>query len=212
MDELLALKSLGNFPIATSTILPFLIDYRRPYDKIDYWVKSGDLVQVKRGLYVLGKRISDQNPNPFLLANQLYGPSYVSLESALSYYGLIPERVFQTSSVTTRLKKTFQTELGTFEYKQEGAAMFPFGIRNQGDSKSGFFLIATPEKALWDKIMLTSGVLFRSKLEVARYLEKDLRIDLTDLSDFDLEELKSWIPYSPKKTSLSLLIQTIKQL
>lgn len=211
MEELLALKSLGNFPLATSTILPLLRDYRRPYDKINYWVKSGDLVQVKKGLYVLGKRISDQVPNSFLLANQLYGPSYVSLDSALAYHGLIPERVFQTSSVTTRLSKTFQTELGVFDYTQVGGDYYSFGLSNRGNSNSGFFMITKPEKALWDKIVLTSGVLFRSKVEVERFLEEDLRIDIDDLHSFNLEEMKSWIPLSPKKSTLSLFIQTLEQ-
>lgn len=211
MNELLALKSLGNFPLATSTILPLLREYRRPYDKINYWVKSGDLVQIKKGLYVLGQRISDQIPHPFLLANQLYGPSYVSLESALSYHGLIPERVYQTSSVTTRLSKTFKTELGIFDYTQVEAAYFSLGLSNQGNANSGYFMIAKAEKALWDKIVLTSGVLFRSKVDVLRFLEDDLRIDLTDLAQFDLVEMKTWIPFSPKKSSLTLFIQTLEQ-
>lgn len=212
MEELLTLKVLGNFPLSTSAILPLLREYKRPYDKINYWVKSGDLVQVKKGLYVLGQRISDQTPHPFLLANQLYGPSCVSLDSALSYHGLIPERVYQTSSVTTRLSKTFQTDLGLFDYTQVGSAYFSLGISNHGDSKSGYFMIARPEKALWDKMVLTSGILFRSKMDVLRFLEKDLRIELTDLSQFDLEKMKSWIPFSPKKTSLTLFIQTLEQL
>lgn len=211
MNELFELKRLGNLPLATSTILPLLRDYRRPYDKINYWVKSGDLVQLKKGLYVLGQRISDQVPHPFLLANQLYGPSYVSLESALSFHGLIPERVYQTSSVTTRLSKTFQTDLGIFDYIQVESSYYSLGLSNQGNPNSGYFMLAKPEKALWDKIVLTSGVLFRSKLDVGRFLKEDLRIELTDLSDFDLEEMKSWIPFSPKKSSLSLLVQTLAQ-
>ncbi len=211
MNELLALKSLGNFPLATSTILPYLREYRRPYDKINYLVKSGDLVQVKKGLYVLGKRMSNQVPNPFLLANQLYGPSYISLESALSFHGLIPERVFQTSSVTTRLSKTFQTALGTFDYTQVEPSYFSLGLSNQGNSISGYYMIAKPEKALWDKVVLTSGVLFRSKVEVKRFLEDDLRIDLDDLTSFNLEEMKSWIPFSQKKSSLTLLIQVLEE-
>lgn len=212
MNELLLLKGLGNFPLATSTILPLLREDRRPYDKINYWVKSGDLVQIKKGLYVLGKRISDQSPHPFLLANQLYGPSYVSLESALSFYGLIPERVYQTSSVTTRLSKIFKTELGRFDYTQVDASYYSLGISNQGNPKTGFFMIAKPEKALWDKIVLTPGVLFRSKLDVTRFLEEDLRVDISDLHHFSLEEMKSWIPHSKKKSSLSFFIQLLEEL
>ena len=212
MNELLALKSLGNFPLATSTILPLLKDYRRPYDKINYWVKSGDLVQVKKGLYVLGKRISEQIPHPFLLANQLYGPSYVSLDSALSYHGLIPERVYQASSVTTRISKNFTTPVGRFDYTHVKSSYFSKGITNQGSIETGYFLIATPEKALWDKIVLTSGVIFRSKLEVRSFLEEDLRVDEIGLAEMDLEIMKLWIPFSPKKSSLNLLIETLQEL
>jgi hypothetical protein len=145
-------------------------------------------------------------------ANQLYGPSYVSLDSALSYHGLIPERVYQTSSVTTRLSKTFKSELGSFDYTQVESGYYSLGISNQGTAKSGFFMVAKPEKALWDKIVLTSGVLFRSKMDIVRFLEEDLRVDLDELTSFDLEEMKSWTPYSPKKSSLSLLIQFLEEL
>ena len=211
MNEVFALKSLGNFPLSTSTILPLLKDYRRPYDKINYWVKSGILIQVKKGLYVLGKELSDQVPHPFLLANQLYGPSYVSLDSALAYHGMIPERVYQTSSVSTRMSKTFQTDLGLFDYTKVNSRYYSFGIRNQGNKNSGYFMIASPEKALWDKIVLTSGLLFRSKVEGRSFLEKDLRVDLNELNSLNLEEMKSWIPFSPKKSTLALLIQVLEE-
>lgn len=212
MNELLALKSLGNYPLATSTILPYLRNYRRPYDKINYWVKSGDLVQIKKGLYILGQEITNQNPHPFLLANQIYGPSYVSLDSALSHYGLIPERVYQTSSVTTRLSKTFTTPVGRFDYTQVKSSYFALGITNQGSIESGYFLMARAEKALWDKIVLTSGVIFRSKVEVRQFLEEDLRVDEIGLADMNLEIMKQWIPFSPKKSSLNLLIETLQEL
>lgn len=212
MNELLALKTLGNFPLATSMILPFLRDYRRPYDKIHYWVKSGDLVQVKKGLYVLGQEISSQHPHSFLLANQIYGPSYVSLDSALSHYGLIPERVYQTSSVTTRLSKTFTTPVGRFDYTQVKSSYFALGITSHGGIESGYYLIASPEKALWDKIVLTSGVIFRSKVEVRQFLEEDLRVDEMGMAEINLEVMKQWIPFSPKKSSLNLLIETLQEL
>lgn len=212
MNELSALKSLGNYPLATSAILPLLKDYRRPYDKINYWVKSGDLVQVKKGLYILGQEISNQNPHLFLLANHIYGPSYVSLDSALSHYGLIPERVYQTSSVTTRLSKTFTTPVGRFDFPQVKSSCFSFGIINRGSIEAGYYLIASPEKALWDKIVLTPGVLFRSKVEVRQFLEEDLRVDEMDLAEINPEILKQWIPFSPKKSSLNLLIKTLQEL
>lgn len=212
MEELLALKALGNFPLSTSSILPLLRDYKRPYDKINHWVKSGDLIQIKKGLYVLGNRISEQSPNTFLLANQIYGPSYVSMDSALSFHGSIPERVFQITSVSTRTSKQFNTAMGRFDYLQVKPSYFSFGIGNYGNPTSGYFMMASPVKALWDKIVLTSGVLFRSKVEVMQFLEEDLRIDLTVVSNWNPEQMATWIPFSPKKSSLQLFIKTLKEL
>lgn len=212
MEELLALKDLGNFPLSTSSILPLLRGYKRPYDKIDYWVKAGDLIQVKKGLYVLGNRISKKSPDAFLLANQIYGPSYVSMESALAFHGIIPERVYQIGSVTTKPGKTFETAMGRFDYLHVKPSYFSFGIGNYGNPTTGYFMLASPEKALWDKIVLTSGVLFRSKLEVMQFLEEDIRVDLSVVTDWNLDKLVTWIPFSPKKSSLQLLIKTLKEL
>lgn len=212
MEKLLALKALGNFPLSSSSILPLLREYKRPYDKINYWVKSGDLIQVKKGLYVLGSRISKKSPNPFLLANQIYGPSYVSMDSALSFHGLIPERVYQITSVSTRPSKQFETAMGRFDYLHVKPSYFSLGIENYGNLTSGYFMLASPEKALWDKIVLTSGVLFRSKVEVKQFLKEDLRFDLSAVSGWNLDQLSDWIPFSPKKVSLDLLIKTLKEL
>lgn len=211
MKVLLELMNLGKIPLATSSILPILNGYRRPYDKINYWVKKGDLIQVKKGLYVLGQKLSNNIPNPYLLANQLHGPSYVSLDSALSFHGMIPERVFQTSSVTTRPSRIFDTPFGRFDYSQVRASYFSLGIISQGNPESGFFMIASREKALWDKIVLTSGTLFRSKLEAREYLEEDLRLDIAELRDLDLRTMGEWVPLSPKKTSLKLLVDTLAE-
>ena len=211
MEELFALKALGNFPLSTSSILPLLRDYKRPYDKINHWVKSGDLIQIKKGLYVLGNRISENSPNTFLLANHIYGPSYISMDSALSFHGMIPERVHQITSVSTRTSKQFNTAMGRFDYLQVKPSYFSFGIGNYGNPTSGYFMMASPEKALWDKIVLTSGVLFRSKVEVMQFLEEDLRIDLTVVSNWNPEQMATWIPFSPKKSSLQLFIKTLKE-
>ena len=210
MEELLALKALGNFPLSTSSILPILRAYKRPYDKIDYWVKSGDLIQVKKGLYVLGSRISEKTPDLFLLANQIYGPSYVSMDSALAFHGLIPERVYQTTSITIKSSKTFETIRGRFDYLKVKPSYFSLGIENYGNPSTGYCMLASPPKALWDKIVLTSGIIFRSKIDVMQFLEEDIRFDLSAVANWDLENLSKWIPFSPKKSSIELLIKTLK--
>ena len=98
-------KGLGEIPLSRQLILELLKDYKRPNDKISEWVKNGELINLRRGLYIPGSESNLPKPEPFLIANHLRGPSYVSLESALSYWGLIPERVYEITSVTLKSKK-----------------------------------------------------------------------------------------------------------
>jgi uncharacterized coiled-coil protein SlyX len=114
--------------------------------------------------------------------------------------------------VTTRPSKTFITPLGRFDYTQVKSSYFTMGIKNQGSTEAGYYLIASPEKAIWDKVVLTSGVIFRSKVEVRQFLEEDLRVDEIGLAEMNLEIIEQWIPFSPKKTSLKLLIETLQEL
>ena len=103
-------------PLTKQVILDVLREYKRPYDKINEMVKQGELILVKRGVYIPGSKLKISNPEPFLLANHIYGPSYVSLESALSYWGFIPERVYEISSMSMQSTKTFKTPVGRFSY------------------------------------------------------------------------------------------------
>jgi len=169
------------------------------------------LQQIKRGLYIAGPRITSSKPDPFLLANHLLGPSYVSLESALSYHGLIPEKVFEITSVTIKAKRRFSTPLGVYSYTRLSLPYYSYGIRSVEVDRHHRFLIASPEKALFDKIITTAGIEFRSKTSTLSYLENDLRIDIGMLKTLDIAGMESWIPTSPKKDSLSMLIKTIRQ-
>ena len=188
-----------------------LKDYSQPNDKIHYLIRDGILQQVKRGLYVAGPVVSSTRPDPFLLANHILGPSYVSLESALSYHGLIPEKVYEISSVTIKAARKFSTPLGVYTYTRLRLPYYSYGIRSVEIDRQHRFLMASPEKALFDKIITTAGVEFRSKKDVLTYLENDLRVDIDTLKDLDISAIKSWIPNSPKKDSLSMLIETIQQ-
>jgi len=86
-----------------------LAGYNHPRVKINDLLKQGKIIRVKKGLYVFGSELAQQ---PFLketLANLIYGPSYISLEYALAFYGLIPERVEEVTSVTNKRNKSFNT-------------------------------------------------------------------------------------------------------
>jgi predicted transcriptional regulator of viral defense system len=206
-----SIQEYASHPIPHHVMAWLLKDYHQPNDKIHYLIKDGLLQKVKKGLYVAGSKITSSRPDPFLLANHILGPSYVSLESALSYYGLIPEKVYEITSVTTKQKRVFTTPLGVFSYTRLPLPYYSYGIRSVEINKQQRFLIASPEKALFDKVITTAGVIFRSRTSVLAYLENDLRIDIDTLKDLDIASMESWIPATSKKESLSILIETIRQ-
>jgi hypothetical protein len=212
MDFKTALAPFSEEPLTKQVLLELLKEYKRPFDKINELVKQKMLISVKNGLHVPGPASLIRGPEPFLLANHIWGPSYVSLESAMSFWGLIPERVYEVSSVTTRLSKTFNTPVGRFSYIHIPLPYYALGIRQRKLTEKQNVLMASPEKAICDKIITTSGILLRSKKQVSDFLLEDLRISEERLKSLDLEEMKSWLPFSPKKSSLKMLINSIIEL
>jgi hypothetical protein len=211
MEIIQSIQQYASYPIPHHLMASLLKEYSQPNDKIHYLIKDGMLQQIKRGLYVAGPGVTSPKPDPFLLANHLLGPSYVSLESALSYHGLIPEKVYEITSVTIKTKRRFSTPLGVYSYTRLPLPYYSYGIRSVEVDRHHRFLIASPEKALFDKIITTAGVEFRSKSSVLTYLENDLRIEIEMLKNLDMPGMESWIPTSPKKDSLSMLLKTIRQ-
>ena len=210
MEIAKSIQEYASYPIPHHVMTWLLREYRQPNDKIHNLIKEGLLEQVKRGLYIAGPAITPSRPEPFLVANHILGPSYVSLESALAYYGLIPEKVYEISSVTTKARRKFSTPLGVFSYTKLPLPYYSYGIRSVEVDSQHLFLIASPEKALFDKIITTAGVEFRSKNNVITHLEQDLRIDIDALKELDISQMETWISTSPKKNSLSLLIESIR--
>lgn len=119
------------------------------------WTKNGVIVPLRRGLYALGKPYRRVDPNPAVLANELYRPSYLSFHWALGYYGLIPEKVVLYTSATTRKPAKFQNEFGQFRYSHIKTDCFSgYSTLRMGDAG---ILIASPEKALLDFWHLEKG-------------------------------------------------------
>jgi hypothetical protein len=199
-------------PLPRQIMMDLLKEYKRPNDKINELVKRGELITVKKGLYVAGPGVTVTKPEPFLVANHLWGPSYVSLDAALSYWGLIPERVYEISSMTTKTSKSYKTPLGRFRYFHAPLPYYSFGIKSVELTPRQVALIASPEKALCDKIITTSGILLRSTRQVREYIIEDLRIDEEMLRKLDLGAISTWIKDAPKKKSLSMLVDTIARL
>jgi hypothetical protein len=199
-------------PLTKQILLDVLKDYSRPFDKIHELTRQEFLIPLKRGIFLPGPRLKMPMPESFLISNHLWGPSYVSLESAMSYWGLIPERVYETTAVTTKLVKKYSTSIGRFSYTKLPLPYYAMGIKQVALTPRQHILIASPEKAICDKIITTSGILLRSKKQTLEFLIEDLRIDETDLKKLDTQDIAEWIPYAQKRTSLEMLVSTIESL
>ncbi|NGF57853.1 hypothetical protein G5B00_15140 [Parapedobacter sp. SGR-10] len=212
MDFERLLKKYTDAPLSRQTVLHLLKEYKRPNDKISALVREDELQYVKRGLYVPGPRTDLPIPGLFLIANHLHGPSYVSLETAMSYWGFVPERVYEISSVTLKATKTYKTEVGRFTYRHLEAPYYTFGIQRVLLTENQAALVASPEKALCDKIVTTAGVSLRSVRQTLDFLTEDLRIEEEALLTLDIEAIASWISDAPKQSSLQMLIKTLQTL
>lgn len=205
-------KELGEVPFSRHLILEILKDYKRPNDKISELVKKGKLVSIRRGLYIFGKETDLPAPAPFLIANHLRGPSYVSLETALSHWGLIPEKVYEITSVTMKTSKKYKTPVGRFSYHFLPAPYYSFGIESVQLTTKQTVLIASREKAVCDKVILTSGITLRSTNQTMDFLLDDMRMDEDILRTLDRSAIHSWLDDAPKKSSLIMLIKTLDKL
>lgn len=203
------LSKYGDQPISTPLLLGLLKGYSRPYDKIMEMVNQGIIVQLRRGLYLTTTLVSAKTPEPFLIANHLYGPSYVSLDSALFYWGLIPERVFEISSVTPKVSKRFLAQNVVYSFTHLPVAYYPLGIQSLSLTETQTVLFASPEKALLDKVITTSGVNLRSKNQAMAFLVEDLRIEKDQLRELNLREMVKWLPACPKRSSIKILVESI---
>ena len=172
------LEPLSEAPFPMAVLNDFLKEYSQPGFKAHMMVKEGKLIRLKRGWFCVNPKYSKKSINHGVVANVLYdGPSYVSIETALSYYGLIPERTMGMTSVVTGRSKTFKTPIGWFSYKSIPEDLFPIGVR----SVDGY-LMASPEKALCD-YLYTLPDLFAGKVSAALFRKWKRRIKGRDWYD-----------------------------
>lgn len=136
--------------------------------KIARMIGSGELLQLRRGLYATRRDI-----HPYCLAASIYGPSYVSFETALSFHGLIPEAVPEITSATLKRAKEFENVFGRYRYRNVPPKVFPIGVERITEGGTPF-LIASPTKALCDRIALEPRL--RSMSDVRRWAEL-MRLD-----------------------------------
>lgn len=203
------LKTYSQIPIQRHLLLHLLEDYKRPNDKISDMISKGELIALKKGMYILGDSNNLNQPSSFIIANRLYGPSYVSLDSALSYWDLIPERVVETSSVTIKPSKKIRTPIGRFTYNHLPLPYYSFGIKQVVLNETQHVLIASPEKAICDKIILSRGVNLRSVKQTISFLIDDLRVDEEAVFSLNQKQIETWLEHTPKRKSIEMLIKTI---
>jgi hypothetical protein len=192
-NELTYLKKLKMPEVTTTMLIGALSDYEDVRGKINSLNKKGLIKPIKQGIYLINSELGLRPYSKEILANLIYGPSYISLETALSNYGFIPERVTTTTSVCFGRGKKFSTPVGQFEYHHIKSSLYSMGVTLKEISKGAFCLYATPEKALLDFIHIKeSKNEFKNQKDYFKYVSESYRLDLMAIEDeISLKKLHS---------------------
>lgn len=178
--------------------------YSNPQSRVQTMVKKGELIPLKRGLFE-----TDAAAPGFLIANTLLGPSYLSFEYALSYYGMIPERVVvYTSATFGRNKKIeYSNQFGTFTYRDIPEAVFPYYYTRELSGNRPY-LIAAREKALCDQLCVMSPI--RGINDFRDWLFDGMRLDEDSYEELDSEKIKRIAPLY-HRTNLDQLVRLFEK-
>lgn len=181
MDFTRLLEIVGDEPVFESALLlAGDIDPATVRLQLSRWTTVGRIYQLRRGLYALIPPYQKIKPHPFVVANHLVRASYVSCQSALEFYGLIPEYVPITISVTAKRPGHWETPLGIYEFHHiKTDLLHGYRMTDLGGGQQAF--IATPEKALLDMAYLQPGG------DSPAYLQE---LRLQNLDHLDLDELR----------------------
>ena len=181
-----------------------LNNYSNKNNKISREIKKGKLFKIITGLY-------ETNPNTpgYLLASSIYGPSYISFDFALSYYGLIPERVSTITCATFNKKKRkqYNTKFGVFTYKDVPSSAYPEEILLKQENNYSY-QIATKEKALCDKLYSLKPLKNLSNLE--NMLFNDLRIDIDEFKKINIKKIEK-LSNLYHSTNVALLLKYLRR-
>lgn len=202
------LNEIRNIPVSSSTIASLYPEIKTKRKKIALLEKAGEIIRLKRNLFVVNPEENGIKLCTGLIANQLLAPSYVSMQTALRYYGLIPEAVYSTQSMTFKPSKTFETPIGRFSYLHISKEAYPIGITQIREENTAY-IMATPEKALCDLIANMPGVNLRFKTEAKAFLEEDLRLDMERFQMFNKDILEKYTRVGKKSTSILTLLKLL---
>lgn len=203
------LTTLQNIPVTSSVIASLYPNIKAKNSKIAQLEKAGEIIRLRRNLFVVTPEESGVKLCTGLIANHLLAPSYVSMQTALRFYGLIPEAVYAIQSMTFKTAKSFLTPVGSFEYIHISRETFPIGItqRKEGNAQ---YIIATPEKALCDLIANLPGVNLRYRVDAMHFLEDDLRFDMDRFASFDREIFQKYAQVGKKSNSILTLLKLLE--
>lgn len=165
----------------TAMLLEELEEYASPKTKLSRMAERGEIFPIVKGLYE-----TERSTPAHLLAGSIYGPSYISFEYALSYYGMIPEAVYVVTCATfeKKKKKRYETMFGTFTYRDVPSDAFPLKLKLVQEGEY-YYRIASAEKALCDKLYTMPPVGNTAELRIL--LQEDLRIEEAELRKLDGE-------------------------
>jgi predicted transcriptional regulator of viral defense system len=188
------------------TMMHELRDYASPKSRLTRMIKSGEVIQVRRGIFLDGQEKTGYSLKS--LAAVIYGPSYISFEYALAYYGLIPERVQTVTSAAYHKNKNrrFSTPLGEFYYYYLPATVFPYDVM-LGSENDQNYLIASPEKALCDTLYKTRSI--DSLKDMQALIFEDWRMERKAVLSLDRASLIFLAPLYRKKI-FRLLLQWLE--
>ena len=170
-EELLKLLK-GETVFSSSMLLAGNVSANSIRKQLTRWVSKGKLIQLRRGIYAVSQPYRDMQPHPFFIANMIKRASYISLQSALGYYGIIPEYVPVTTSITTGRTEKITTGPGRFYFNHVKKELF-WGYQEINIQQNIKAFIAKPEKSLLDLVYLTP------RSDDINYL-KGLRLQNTD--------------------------------
>ena len=190
--------------ITNNIIKSNLGNYSNKNNKISRDIKNGKLIRIVKGLYE-----TDSNTPGYLLASSIYGPSYLSFDFALSYYGLIPEKVLSYTSATydKKKKKQYNTPFGTYLYRDVPKNAYSIGIKLI--EENGYsYQIAIPEKALCDKLYTLSPL--KNISELLNLLFNDLRIDEEEFKKLNVKDIEE-ISKVYSSTNVKLLYKYVRR-
>lgn len=202
------LERLGNIPVTAAVLGSLFPSIKRESQKLRLLERDKQIIRLKKGLYVCSPEVTGKILSTELVANHIYAPSYVSMSSALRFYGLIPEAVYVNQSMTLKHSKGFDTPLGRFEYTHICKEAFHIGVTSI-KREDYAFLIASPEKALCDLIANSTKVNLRYLKDAEIYLEEDIRMELEDFRQMDGRVFEEYIKAGKKASSIRTLLRLL---